>query len=252
MKTKTTLKEISDFMLNFLKNKDVNTRILDFWRNFETDKQFMYVATGAWASDDFDLNQDRDCLLQCSEVAPLMFNYLTETLGVSSDDYDSSVCNTMGVVEELRWLYKEQEKTIETKTNENNQGESKPAPKQKLTFKDYLLPRYEVMFTYPLCLFSKGDILVPLSGNNELYKNDNFRLKTGFVELEEQPEIHHKTIINHPHIFRKIEWWEHRTREQLPDKVQDLIDPHIKDISEYDINQIHELVKSSYFLPVVY
>jgi hypothetical protein len=50
--------------------------IKDYWNNFSTDEDFMYVVSGKWASDDIDLDGGRDYFFSSSKVIPMLFDYL--------------------------------------------------------------------------------------------------------------------------------------------------------------------------------
>src|SRR6185312_2399262 len=76
----------------------------------------------------------------------------------------------------------------------------------------YLLnPRYEIIFAYPNCPFNVGDILHRIrSATNDWFHTNEFSPVAG---------IHLETIVKYAHIFRKMEWWEKRKIEDMPEYV---------------------------------
>jgi len=78
--------------------------IKSFWINFKTDKDFVYVVTGEWASD-LDLNGGRSYILSHSGVTPLLFDYLYNTLNWSLEKYQDKIFNTIDLTEEIEELY---------------------------------------------------------------------------------------------------------------------------------------------------
>jgi len=74
--------------------------------------------------------------------------------------------------------------------------------KRKMTAKELLNPRFEVIAEYPRCEFKKGDII----------ERPNFNLDfvaTAWIEYKEK----------FPHLFKKLNWWEHRSVEDMPKKL---------------------------------
>ena len=73
-----------------------------------------------------------------------------------------------------------------------------------MTAEELLKPRFEVIADYPNNEFGKvGDILDRDWGH---YPNGE----------EFEPEW---KISDYPHLFRKLEWWEKRTEDEMPKKV---------------------------------
>ena len=80
-----------------------------------------------------------------------------------------------------------------------------------MTAKELLQPRFEVMSTYPNSKFLKGDILERIPRvTNDWY--NSYKSINADILLEE--------IQKHPDLFREMNWWEGRTAEQMPKKVQ--------------------------------
>lgn len=79
-----------------------------------------------------------------------------------------------------------------------------------------MLPRFEVIETYPKSKFKKGDILERIpNATNDWYNADSSLINADIL-LEE--------IEQYPHLFRKMNWWEKRTAEQMPKKVMSILD----------------------------
>lgn len=90
-----------------------------------------------------------------------------------------------------------------------------------MTAEQLLLPRFEVLEEYPNCRFKKGEILNRLKhATNNWYHTDENSIKAEIL-LEE--------IEKYPHLFKKLNWWEHRKKEDMPKK---LICKAIKDDTE--------------------
>lgn len=79
-----------------------------------------------------------------------------------------------------------------------------------------MLPRFEVIETYPKSKFKKGDILERIpNATNDWYNADKSLINADIL-LDE--------IEQYPHLFRKMNWWEKRTAEQMPKKVMSILD----------------------------
>lgn len=79
-----------------------------------------------------------------------------------------------------------------------------------------MLPRFEVIETYPKSKFKKGDILERMpNATNDWYNADKSLINADIL-LEE--------IEQYPHLFRKMNWWEKRTADQMPKRVMSILD----------------------------
>jgi NTP pyrophosphatase (non-canonical NTP hydrolase) len=117
----TTLEDIRNHMLEYMSQdfeddgeiydedghcgNGMWNEIKSFWRNFKTDKDFIYVVTGQWASDDIDLNGGRSYILSHSEVTPLLFDYLYNTLNWSLEKYQNEIWNSLDLTDDIEELY---------------------------------------------------------------------------------------------------------------------------------------------------
>ncbi|WP_233899240.1 hypothetical protein [Tenacibaculum piscium] len=92
--------------------------------------------------------------------------------------------------------------------------------------KELLIPRFEVIETYPKGKFKKGDLLerIPNATNN--WYNHNKSLIDAEILLED--------IEKHPHLFKKLNWWENRKVEEMPMKLKSLCN---KDAIDFDLEK---------------
>ena len=91
-----------------------------------------------------------------------------------------------------------------------------------MTAAELMKPRFEIIADYPNNEFGKvGDILDRDWGH---YPNGE----------EFEPEW---KISDYPHLFRKLNWWEKRTTEQMPKKVMSILDDKgdTYEIEEWDM-----------------
>ena len=85
-----------------------------------------------------------------------------------------------------------------------------------MTAKELMQPRFEVIETYPKSKFKKGDILERIpNATNDWYNADKSLINADIL-LEE--------IEQYPLLFRKLNWWEKRTAEQMPKRVMSILD----------------------------
>ena len=99
--------------------------------------------------------------------------------------------------------------------------------------KDLLVPRFEVLETYPNSKFKKGDLLERITNATNDWYNHNKSLIDAEILLEE--------IEKYPHLFRKLNWWEKRTKDQMPKKLKSLCK---KDDEDFDLEkeEVFEIV----------
>lgn len=87
-----------------------------------------------------------------------------------------------------------------------------------MTTEELLRPRFEVIADYPKLSYNVGRILTPVKDNSNIYDCTD----APSSEVISYPE-------KYPHLFKKLNWWEHRKVEDMPKK---LICKAIKDDSE--------------------
>jgi len=73
----------------------------------------------------------------------------------------------------------------------------------KMTAEELLKPRFEVIAEYPNTPFSIGDVIT----------------FDGIVYGCNQPQKFERHPQDYPHLFRKLNWWEHRKIEDMPKKL---------------------------------
>lgn len=79
-----------------------------------------------------------------------------------------------------------------------------------------LTPRFKVIGEYPNCNFKKGQILQRiLNATNDWYHTDLYACMGGYDISD---------LKKHPHLFRKLEWYEERTVEEMPKYLKHRID----------------------------
>lgn len=98
--------------------------------------------------------------------------------------------------------------------------------------KELMQPRFEVIETYPKSKFKKGDILERVPNATDNWYNADKSLINADILLEE--------IEQYPHLFRKMNWWEKRTAEEMPKKVMSILDDkgNTFDIEEWDMEML--------------
>jgi hypothetical protein len=116
-----TLEQIKNHMVNYFSDmySDDNkyydedghcggrllAEIKEFWNRFSTDKDFFYVISGKYMSDDIDLDGARDYFFSSSGVIPILFDYLYNTLGYSEKLYRDCIWNSIGLTDDLLDMY---------------------------------------------------------------------------------------------------------------------------------------------------
>jgi len=116
-----TLEQIKNHMVNYFSGMESDdddhydedghcggqllTEIKEFWNRFSTNKDFIYVVSGSWASDDIDLDGGRDYFFSHSKVIPMLFDYLYNTLGYSLEDYEKCIWNSVGLTDDIFDMY---------------------------------------------------------------------------------------------------------------------------------------------------
>ena len=96
--------------------------------------------------------------------------------------------------------------------------------------KDLLSLRFEVIAEYPKCKYERGEILVRIKkATEDLYDGDENAYVGGIFLYE---------LEKYPHLFRKMNWWEKRNKEDMPKRVMSLADnkKSTYDIEEWDMD----------------
>lgn len=76
-----------------------------------------------------------------------------------------------------------------------------------LSYDELLKPRYEVIADYPGSPYSFGDILVQLRPH-------------GYWSLPSDQCRIADDLLKYPHLFKPLQWWEHRKPEEMPEYVK--------------------------------
>jgi hypothetical protein len=113
----TTLTDIRNFMLSTFatiqpENDDyydddghcgdgLYMEIIGFWNDFKTDKDFEYLVSARWQSDDLDLEGARSYLLSHDKLYDMVFDYMYNNLKWSLTDYESKIYNTCDFTDEI-------------------------------------------------------------------------------------------------------------------------------------------------------
>ncbi len=118
----TTLNDIKSHMLRYMSAKitpsddsyyDENGHcgdglwndIYTFWENFKSDKDFLYLVSCEWASDDLDLGGGRSYILTHSNIITLVFDYLYNTLGYTKENYNKIIWNSTEFSDNIQKVY---------------------------------------------------------------------------------------------------------------------------------------------------
>ena len=82
--------------------------------------------------------------------------------------------------------------------------------------KELMKPRYEVIANYPDC--DKHKLYL-----GAIVTFEYFNKKTNqWYNDDGKTKIYDAYYDIYPHLFRKLNWWEHRTAEEMPKKVMSL------------------------------
>lgn len=79
-----------------------------------------------------------------------------------------------------------------------------------MTPEQLLQPRYEVIADYPNSPFTIGEIL----------SDYGTLTRPSFIQRSSGNQIRVDVVDKYPHLFRKLEWWEKRKPEDMPEYVK--------------------------------
>ena len=120
----TTLKDIRDYMVNELSSyslandgseyydedghcgDDLLGMIKEYWSNFNSDKDFTYVVSAQWMSDDLDLEGGRSYIIT-EKLTSMLFDYMYNTLGWTKEKYEDCIFNSVQLTDELCDMFDE-------------------------------------------------------------------------------------------------------------------------------------------------
>lgn len=83
-----------------------------------------------------------------------------------------------------------------------------------MTAQELMKPRFEVIGDYPGNDISVGEV---------------------FESNSDWPESY---LLKYPHLFRKLNWWEHRKEEDMPKKVKTPDYDNVYEIVKWDMNMM--------------
>ena len=100
-----------------------------------------------------------------------------------------------------------------------------------MTAAELLIPRFEIIAGYPNSIYAIGDLV-------EEHVPDKFH----YISDGNHQYASSQTLEKYPHLFRKLNWWEHRKEEDMPKK---LISMSSKDDPNFDIEkeEVYEILK---------
>lgn len=82
---------------------------------------------------------------------------------------------------------------------------------------DLLKPRFEVIADYPFNPHQLGSVLEAI--HTSIHQTTtSYRNEFGDIVQQEQ-YCNHSDFEKYPHLFRKLNWWENRTIDQMPKRL---------------------------------
>ena len=96
---------------------------------------------------------------------------------------------------------------------------------------ELLKPRFEVLAEYPNCDFKTGEILLPVKHSTYEWYHSDVNSDVCGLWLSD--------LEKYPHLFRKLNWWERRNKEDMPKRVISKAfqnDTEVYEIEEWDMD----------------
>lgn len=92
-----------------------------------------------------------------------------------------------------------------------------------MTAQELLIPRYRLIAAYPFnAHFVKNEVITLDSIDNDT--KERFVRKTYLPShdkiVQNTTNFNESTFKKYPHIFKKLEWWEDRTVDQMPEHIK--------------------------------
>lgn len=99
--------------------------------------------------------------------------------------------------------------------------------------------RFEVIADYPLSPYFKGDVIQFNNGETDHITTISYRDEFG-EQVDQAQFVPSVTFEKYPHLFRKLNWWEYRQVEDMPNKVVSHCneDREVFNIVGWDMNQL--------------
>jgi len=82
-----------------------------------------------------------------------------------------------------------------------------------MTNEELMKPRYKVIADYPNSVFDDNQIIC-------LGEMKYGQLSYGIAHDDGMEYFHAQFFIDYPHLFKRLEWWEERTLEEMPKYVK--------------------------------
>ena len=93
-----------------------------------------------------------------------------------------------------------------------------------MTAKELMMPRYEVIADYPGSTYPVGTIFTSMPNGFVHYMLNDEKHSTNGLNLEK-----------YPYLFRRMNWWEKRSVEDMPKRLKNGITDGIDEIEEWDM-----------------
>lgn len=86
-------------------SKALYNDLIDFWKNFGSEKDIMYVISGKYSSYQLDIDGGRSHFIYHSEITSLLFNYIYFTLKMTKNEYENNIYNTCDLTDDITYMY---------------------------------------------------------------------------------------------------------------------------------------------------
>lgn len=108
--------------------------IYTFWENFNLDKDFLYLVSCKWATDNLDLEGGRSYILTHSNIITLVFEYLYNTLGYTKEKYNKIIWNSTEFSDNIQDMYDNVPVIRDTKINTILEAKAEAKAEAKVVF----------------------------------------------------------------------------------------------------------------------
>lgn len=103
-----------------------------------------------------------------------------------------------------------------------------------MTAQELLEPRYEIIAAYPCQPKEIGELL-DTHQHTGMYL---YMIMYEGAESHRKQYTHGQVLQKFPHLFRKLNWWERRTEDQMPKKIKFLQDGSIINVIGWDMKML--------------
>jgi hypothetical protein len=108
-----------------------------------------------------------------------------------------------------------------------------------MTVEELLIPRYKVIADYPNIQFKIGDIVKKYFF--DISQKGAYTYLTNVKSPLQGSSLKREYIETMPHLFKKLEWWEERDENDMPNFIKNKEDGHIAKIEEQSKNTSSEV-----------